>query len=129
MQDASIRVQTRPSAWEGIWHQLCPRCRTGKIYCTSIFRIFPRMNARCPECGLKFEREQGYFLGAMYFSYAIGTVAIALLALVVWAIFRWDLPESVGAGFLLFLPAASLVTFFSRVLWIYLDQSIDPDRS
>jgi hypothetical protein len=35
----------------------------------------------------------------------------------------------VGAGFLLFLPAASVVTFFSRVLWIYLDQSIDPDWS
>jgi hypothetical protein len=32
-------------------------------------------------------------------------------------------------GFLLFLPAASVVTFFSRVLWIYLDQSIDPDWS
>ena len=86
------------------------------------------MNERCPHCGLKFEREQGYFLGAMYFSYGIATVAILLLAVLVWAVFRWDLPESVGVGFLLFLPAASLVTFFSRVLWIYLDQSIDPDR-
>ena len=87
------------------------------------------MNERCPDCGLKFEREQGYFLGAMYFSYFIATVAISLLAVLVWAVLRWDLPESVGAGFLLFLPAASVVTFFSRVLWIYMDQSIDPDWS
>ena len=27
------------------------------------------MYERCPECDLKYEREQGYFLGAMYFSY------------------------------------------------------------
>ena len=122
-------ARPRPSAWVGILHQLCPRCRTGSIFSTSIFRIFPRMNERCPHCGLKFEREQGYFLGAMYISYGIATVAISLLALLVWAVLRWDLPESVGAGFVLFVPAASLVTFFSRVLWIYLDQSIDPDRS
>ena len=87
------------------------------------------MNERCPDCGLKFEREQGYFLGAMYFSYCIATVVIMLLAVLVWAVLRCDLPESVGVGFLLFLPAASVVTFFSRVLWIYLDQSIDLDWS
>ena len=87
------------------------------------------MHKRCPECGLKFEREAGYFLGAMYFSYALAMAAISLLALVVWALTRWDLPKDVAAGFLLFLPAVPLVTFFSRVLWIYFDQSIDPDWS
>jgi uncharacterized protein (DUF983 family) len=115
------------SAWAGIFHQLCPRCRAGKIFQTSIFRIFPRMHERCPACGLKFEREQGYFLGAMYFSYGIGVVAISLLALIVWALSGWDLPANVAAGFLFFLPAAPVVTFFSRVLWIYVDQAIDPD--
>ena len=87
------------------------------------------MNERCPHCRLKFEREQGYFRGAMYFSYGIATVAILLLAVLVWAVLHWDLPESVGAGFLPVLPAASVVTFFSRGLWIYFDQSIDPDWS
>ena len=107
MTPLSIDARENVSAWAGIFHHLCPRCRTGRIFSTSIFRIFPRMHERCPACGLKFEREQGYFLGAMYFSYAIGTVAISLLALIVWALLRWDLPQSVGAGFLLFLPAAS----------------------
>jgi uncharacterized protein (DUF983 family) len=127
MERFSFHARENVSAWAGILQQVCPRCRTGKIFATSIFRIFPRMHERCPACGLKFEREPGYFLGAMYFSYAIGIVAISLFALIVWALFRWDLPESVGAGFLLFLPSAPVVTFFSRVLWIYFDQSIDPD--
>ena len=87
------------------------------------------MNERCPVCGLKFEREEGYFLGAMYFSYFIATICISLLAVLVWAVLHWDLPKSVGAAFLLFIPVASVVTFFSRVLWIYLDQAIDPDWS
>ncbi len=65
----------------------------------------------------------------MYFSYTIGILAITLLAFIVWALLGWDLPQSVAAGFLLFLPAAPVVTFFSRVLWIYFDQSIDPDWS
>jgi uncharacterized protein (DUF983 family) len=127
MEGFSLEARENVSVWTGIVQHLCPRCRAGRIFSTSIFRIFPRMNPRCPACGLKFEREQGYFLGAMYFSYAIGIVAISLLALIVWALLGWDLPESVGTGFLLFLPAAPVVTFFSRVLWIYFDQSIDPD--
>ena len=129
MTRLSINAGENVSTWAGIFHQLCPRCRTGRIFGTSIFRIFPRMHERCPACGLKFEREQGYFLGAMYFSYAIGIIAIPLLALLVWAVLSWDLPECVAAAFLLFLPAAPVVTFFSRVLWIYFDQSIDPDWS
>src|SRR5208283_4896069 len=118
----SIDARENVSTWAGILHQLCPRCRAGRIFSTSIFRIFPRMHERCPVCGLKFEREQGYFVGAMYFSYAIGIAAISLLAFIVWALLSWDLPESVGTGFLLFLPAVPVVTFFSRVLWIYFDQ-------
>ena len=129
MTPISIDARENVSAWAGILHQFCPRCRTGRIFGTSIFRIFPRMHERCPACGLKFEREQGYFLGAMYFSYAIGIAGISLLALLVWALLSWDLPGCVGAGFLLFLPTAPVVTFFSRVLWIYFDQLIDPDWS
>jgi hypothetical protein len=30
---------------------------------------------------------------------------------------------------ILFLPLAPATTYFSRVLWIYLDQTFDPDRS
>ena len=35
------------------------------------------MNSYCFHCGLKFEREQGYFVGAIYINYA-ATVAIAV---------------------------------------------------
>src|SRR5207248_3419030 len=53
-----------------ILRQRCPRCRKGAIYRCSLFRGWLSMFERCPVCDLKFEREQGYFVGAMYVSYS-----------------------------------------------------------
>ena len=116
------------SAMQGILHQLCPRCRAGKIFRKSVW-LFPGMYARCPTCGLKFEREDGYFLGAMYIGYGLGVGVIAVLAALVWDLLRWPLMRSVEAGIVLFLPLAPVLTWMARVLWIYMDQAIDPDRS
>src|SRR5437764_919989 len=63
-----------------ILHQRCPRCRTGKIFRGSAFLGFPKMNERCPVCQLRFEREAGYFLGAMYVSYGLALDVISMLA-------------------------------------------------
>jgi len=45
----------------------CPVCREG-----SVFSGPYAMNATCPRCGIRFERENGYFLGAMVFAYVMG---------------------------------------------------------
>ena len=87
------------------------------------------MYERCAECGLKFEREQGYFLGAMYIGYGLGIGAIALLAVLVWEVTGWPLMKSVVGGIVLFVPLAPVLTWMSRVLWIWMDQGIDPDKS
>lgn len=116
------------SAVQGILRQLCPRCRAGRIFRKSVW-LFPATHERCPVCGLKFEREDGYFLGAMYISYGLGIAAIAALAALVWLVLRWPLMKSVTAGIVLFLPLAPVLTLMARVLWIYMDQGIDPDRS
>ena len=117
------------SALRGILHHLCPRCRLGKIFRSSIFRGFAALNERCSICGLKFEREQGYFLGAMYISYGLAIVLISVLSVILWLVTRWPLEKSVIGGFVLFVPTVPAVALFSRVLWIYLDQAVDPDES
>src|SRR5579863_10707070 len=109
------------SAFHGILHGLCPRCRTGKIFRKSLW-LFPAMFDRCPACGLKYEREQGYFLGAMYIGYGLGLTAIAILSALVWMILRWSLMNSVAGGIVLFLPLAPVLTWMARVLSIYMDQ-------
>ena len=87
------------------------------------------MLERCPVCDLKYEREPGYFLGAMYISYGIALVTITLLALVFWGTMGWPILKSTLWGFVAFLPLVPPITLISRVLWIYLDQAIDPEQA
>ena len=115
------------SAARGIFGQLCPRRRTGRIFRSSIFRGFPKMHECCPVCGLKFEREEGYFLGAMYISYGLALIAITVAAVLLWVFTKWSIEKTVVRSVLLFVPLAPTLTLFSRVLWIYLDRSIDPE--
>lgn len=120
----------------GVWltvkdilSQRCPRCRMGGIFRHSIFRGFPKMFECCPVCDLRFEREPGYFLGSMYISFGLGLGIIAGIAVVVWAVTAWNFTRVTFAGVVLFLPLTPSITRFSRVLWIYLDQIVDPDPS
>ena len=119
---------TRPSTVGSILRQRCPRCRRGNIFRYSIFRGFPKMHDRCPVCGLKFNREPGYFLGAMYVSYGLGLVIVALIAALLWYVAGWWITKDTIWAIVLFLPLAPTITLLARVLWIYLDQAIDPER-
>ncbi len=85
------------------------------------------MHDCCPTCGLHFNREPGYFLGAMYISYGLALAFIFVFGATVWALTGWRLDKIAIGAFLLLLPFAPMLTFLSRVLWIYLDQKIDPE--
>lgn len=124
MMDTAIKRSTLAS----ILRQLCPRCREGSIFRYSIFRGFPKMHDRCPVCDLKFDRESGYFLGAMYISYGLGIVIVALIAALLWWATGWWITTDTIWAVVLFLPLAPTLTLLARVLWIYLDQTVDPER-
>lgn len=86
------------------------------------------MNTQCPVCSLRFEREEGYFLGAMYIGYLLGLLIIVAFAMLLWLGLRVTLYRSFVWGMILFLPFAVPVTILARILWIYLDQAVDPER-
>ncbi len=100
--------------------QRCPRCLQGRVFA----KLF-RMHAQCPVCGLPFEREPGYFTGAMYLSYGLAIIATAP----VWLPMTW-LGSSLGEVLLVIGPlliAGSPWLFrYARVLWLHLDHAIDP---
>ena len=83
----------------------------------------------CPVCSLRFEREEGYFLGAMYISYGLGIAVIALIAALLWAVTGWWITKDTVWAVVLFLPLVPGITVFARVLWIYFDQTVDPNRN
>ena len=87
------------------------------------------LRERCPTCGVKFEREEGYFLGG----YALNLVVAELvgLGLAIVLLFKTDLREleliwqEVIA--VLLAVAFPLILFpFSRTVWIALDLALDP---
>ena len=85
------------------------------------------MQDRCPTCDLKFAREAGYFICAMYISYGISLLTITLIAALLWAVTGWWITKDVIWAVVLFLPFAPTITLLARVLWIYLDQTLDPE--
>jgi len=85
------------------------------------------MYETCPVCGIRYEREPGYFLGAMYFSYLLSILPTLALVLVVWRWTGWPFDWVVVCAFILYLPLVPVVTRWSRVLWMYLDRHFDPE--
>ena len=123
-----MAAKPRVSALRAVLQQSCPRCRLGKIYPSSIFRGFPKMNDRCAVCHLGFEREEGYFLGAMIVDYSLAMVMTTIIAIILWSFTRWSFEKLCVVAILIFLPAVPTVTRLGRVLWISFDQLIDPQR-
>jgi uncharacterized protein (DUF983 family) len=118
MSPASMPTITRSQKAWALLRQRCPRCCQGKIYLAGF-----RMNTRCPMCELLFDREPGYFLGALYISYGMSTV---LLLLGLWVGHAWfpdfDLGWLVLILGVLYLPLVPLMTRYARVLWIWFDR-------
>lgn len=53
-------------------HEKCPKCRQGHVFKQNVsFMQLPIMNDRCEKCNYKYDREPGYFIGAMYISYGL----------------------------------------------------------
>lgn len=102
--------------------QRCPVCLQGKV-----FKSLWGMNSHCPCCGVKFERETGYFLNSMFIAYTLGFLLIIPLAVL---LFFLDTPILVfTAVVILFFVVVWPVLFrYSRILWMHVDQLLDPRR-
>lgn len=102
----------------------CPRCGHAPI-----FRGWFTLLASCGGCGLRFEREQGYFVGAIYLNYA-ATVLVAIPGY-----FALDFLVGLGLGPQLILWGGFCIVFplwffrYSKSLWLALDYFFDPRGS
>lgn len=61
---------TIPGEFKSAVEGKCPRCRRGDMFNAPLLSFkSKKMHSSCPHCGLKFEKEPGYFYVAMYVSY------------------------------------------------------------
>lgn len=84
------------------------------------------MHERCSVCGLAFLRETGYFLGAMYISYALGVLTILPVAIVLAVVLEWDLWLVLLIAILQTIISMPIFFRYSRLIWLHVDQAIDP---
>jgi len=99
----------------------CPQCHRGKIFENNnpySFKNGLRMKPTCKECNLKYERETGFFYGAMYVSYALmsGILIIWFLADLLWLYLdALTLATLVVSTMLVLFP---VVFRWARIIWL-----------
>ncbi len=98
----------------------CPRCGE-----TPLFRGWFRMADSCALCGLRFERAQGYFVGAIYVNYGVTVILAVGGFFLLWA----GLGLSTGAQLAVLVPVVVLFPLwffrYSRSLWLAIEWSLN----
>src|SRR3984885_7833677 len=107
-------------------HWRCPNCGRGRL-----FRGVFCMLQRCPECGLSYFPEQGYYMGAMIINYAV-TTAIIVAIFLLSTLFPDFTTLSTNSKILLWMAFAValslLLTRHAYSFWLGLDFWIKPRK-
>ena len=116
-------VKPRPGLFSAMVRQRCPQCRRGFVY-----RRGNQMNNLCPVCGLEFDREEGYYTGAVFFGYVFATPTVLAFFFMVCLIFPdIELGWAAFISIILLVPLVPLILRLSHGIWIGVDRAIRPD--
>lgn len=102
----------------------CPRCLDGRVW-----RGFLSMNEKCPVCGLVFEREPGYFTGAMVVSYVLAVPVLGAIVIGLMAFASLEAVPALLIGDAVYLALVPFIFRYSRVVWLHFDWAIDPEKA
>ena len=108
--------------WRGMTRR-CPACGTG-----GLFQRWFMMDEHCPNCGLRFERIEGHWIGAIGMN---TIVSFGLLAVVLVGGLILTIPDVPAVRLLAVNAAVGSVTPivfqpFSRTLWTGIDIAMRP---
>ena len=105
-----------------IMTEKCPNCGQGHIFEKRKRMVqFPEMKERCECCGYLYNREPGYFLGAMYISYGLAVLQ-GILAFLTCYFFFPQLPTLAVCFIILGVIVLFSIRNFriSRVVYMYI---------
>lgn len=111
----------------------CPRCGEGELYDrTNLFSLkgIFSMHKNCSNCGLKYEKEVGFFYGAMYISYMLN-IALFVTATVGYYMFfeeKYDWRFYIMVYLLITFTLVRWIYRMSRSLWLMIMISYDPNK-
>ena len=114
-----------------IFFNACPRCQQGRFFAVNNpynLKRFDQMNAQCACCGERFEREPGYYTGALYVSYAYYTALIVSCFVVMQVLLAMDLSYFLGILITLIIVLTPIVFRLARLTWINFFISYDAQK-
>ena len=97
----------------------CPRCGGERLF-AGVFR----MHERCAACGLRYEREAGYFVGAIYLNYGVTVVVACGTVLLLDETVGLTLAQQLAVGVGLGALVPFLFFRYARSLWLGLDHLV-----
>jgi uncharacterized protein (DUF983 family) len=115
-------LPSRPSVGTALRRALalrCPRCGQGRV-----FDGWFAMRATCEACGLKYEREQGYFVGAIYLNYAVTAVVSLGVAMLIASWLGLSPWGEVGVASILGVLVPLVFFRYSKSLWLGIDHFV-----
>jgi uncharacterized protein (DUF983 family) len=99
----------------------CPRCHQGKVLSSSnpfqISKILDTENT-CSHCGLKYEKEPGFYYGAMYVSYGLTSGIFIVMFILELTVFNMETTPFAIMMLSIILLTFPFVTRWARVLWL-----------
>lgn len=105
-----------------IARQVCPKCERGKM-----FKGLFGMRSECEVCHLKFEREEGYWTGAMLINWLLVCFVLAPVWFVLF-IKQVPFPGILLVTIVLLIALLPLFFRYSRAIWLYLDHTVDAEK-
>ncbi len=97
----------------------CPRCGKGNVFVNKVmsFKKFSDTLDECPKCHLKYEPETGFFVGSMYWTYALLVGLTVILSVVLYQIDLFE--EAVYIIPLIIIFLLPWVFRYGRLLMLY----------
>ncbi|MBC3789044.1 DUF983 domain-containing protein [Spirosoma utsteinense] len=114
-----------------IFFNTCPRCQQGSFFAVSNpynLKRFDEMNPQCACCGERFEREPGYYTGALYVSYAYYTALIVGCFIVMEVLLAMELGYFLAILISLIILLTPVVFRLARLTWINFFISYDAHK-
>jgi len=119
MAQGTLQPSRARTLWRGATKR-CARCGGGKL-----FRRWFHMAPDCPHCGLHFEKEPGYWVGAV----ALNTIVIGVVFTTIMVVFSAaTIPDIPWVSLLMlelpFMTMGPLFVYpYSKTFWVAIDRA------
>lgn len=105
-----------------VYQEKCPKCKVGEAFESGRSSLsIPKMHDSCSNCNYRFEREPGYFIGAMYLSYALAIAQCVAVYVLLQLLYPSLSIEWILSSLMITILIFSKKNFkWSRLLYIYI---------